>query len=66
VNFEPFCGNTKPVERPESRVEQEISREEAQSTYALRDSGGTSPPTRYAGGGENENGLEILFQNIIF
>ena len=21
VNFEPFCGDTKPVERPESRVE---------------------------------------------
>jgi hypothetical protein len=26
VNFEPFCGNTKPVERPESS----ICREEAQ------------------------------------
>ena len=23
VNFERFCGNTKPVERPESRGEQE-------------------------------------------
>ena len=22
VSFEPFCGNTKPVERPESRVEE--------------------------------------------
>ena len=22
VNLEPFCGNTKPVERPESRVEE--------------------------------------------
>ena len=29
VNFEPFCGNTKPVERPGSRDEQEISHEEA-------------------------------------
>jgi len=29
VNFEPFCGQSKAVERPESRVEQEISREEA-------------------------------------
>jgi hypothetical protein len=30
VSFEHFCGNTKPVERPGSRDEQEISREEAQ------------------------------------
>ncbi len=25
VNFEPFCGDSKPVERPESRVEQEFA-----------------------------------------
>ena len=30
VNLEPFCGQSKAVERPESRVEQENSLEEAQ------------------------------------
>lgn len=35
VNFELFCGNSKPVERPESRVEQEFAAKR-------RD-----PPTRY-------------------
>jgi hypothetical protein len=37
VNFEPFCGNDKPVERPESSVE---------GLYALRDFGGTSGSER--------------------
>jgi hypothetical protein len=35
VNFEPFCGNDKLVERPESCGE---------SAYALCDSGVTGPP----------------------
>jgi hypothetical protein len=36
VNFEPFCGNTKLVERPRLRVEQEISREEAQKDTKMK------------------------------
>jgi hypothetical protein len=44
MNFEPFCGDTKQVERPESRVEEELAakkRKKTQSTCALRDSGVT-------------------------
>ena len=39
MNFEPFCGHDKPVERPGSRVEQELAAKRRYA-YALRDSGG--------------------------
>ncbi len=44
VKFEPFCGNTKPVERPESRVEHLPRRGAKAAKNEMCD----GPPTRCA------------------
>jgi hypothetical protein len=46
VNFEHFCGNTKPVERPGSMVQQGFAAKRREKTQKNEMRGGS--PTRYA------------------